>query len=870
MASLPRLLLLGWPCMLAASAHAQGPLLFDTHHTPTPNGSSWSVELGDLDGDGLLDAVSTEATTPGTLSVHLGLGDTLFSPGTTHPVGDRPQSCALADLDGDGQLDAFVVNEDSDDLSLLLGDGAGGFAPEQRIALNGAPRGFAIADFDLSGTTDFVVGRAVGVYELCFYSGTGGGGFAPPTCQAGLFGLSQDIEVASMNADALPDLVGADGTGGVFALLGNGDGTFTQGGHAPTPGMSAIWVGAGDWDGDGLDDAIAVGGLFGSGAVAVILGDGTGQLGPADITPGAAGPTHGLLADLDADGRLDALSVDHTAHSLSWFRGDGASGVEERIVIQGGSTAEWAAAGDLEGDGDLDLVSALRNPGTLMVVRASGPGVFAGEATAGSFNYSTAAHADLNGDGALDLVSTDFEQGPSLRLGDQTGAFGPPGPAGALGGGVIHSDLQLADLNNDGQADAIALGSNAHLTRWLNDGAGGFAAGAQFPLDLSPDDLELGDLDGDGFLDAVATCYFTSGPFGGTTQQSLAVLYGQSNTAFVGLQLLPANLFGNDSQLELADLTGDGALDAVIAAGFLGGLRVRVNDGAGNLSAGDLVLDPSISAVDVQAADVNADGATDLLSIGNLLGNPPSVAGGLHFIAGDGTGGWAPTAFTELSIAVGRLELGDVTGDGHLDAVVRGSQYTTTELLLGDGTGGYAPTHLYNARSLTRFHDVDADGRLDLTWRGAKGHVTQFNRRAIPTQLTHYGTGTPGCAGLQALTAASAPLLGASEFGFHMTGAPHSGLGTVFFGTAPSVAGFPLLDLQVHIDLAGSSFLKDVPMFADGEGGAFAPLPIPDNASLSGQAIAAQALWPWASQASCDPSLLSLSSSAGLSFVLQP
>ena len=106
-------------------------------------------------------------------------GDGTLELESSSPVGDRPMGAAIGDFDGDGVLDVAVINFGSDDVSILLGAGAGRFMPQVRYPVRDQPLSIAAADLDLDGAIDLMVADNAG---------------APPTVGAGVTVMMGDGE----------------------------------------------------------------------------------------------------------------------------------------------------------------------------------------------------------------------------------------------------------------------------------------------------------------------------------------------------------------------------------------------------------------------------------------------------------------------------------------------------------------------------------------------------------------------------------------------------------------------------------------------------------------------------------------------------
>jgi hypothetical protein len=350
-----------------------------------------------------------------------------------YPVGPSPQALVAADFNGDGAPDLAVANSGSNTVSVLPGNGDGTFQPPRDFAAGPYPSSLAAGDFDADGHPDLVTTGVDGVSVL---RGDGRGGFAPPThidIDLGPDfqgpGSGVGVTVGDFNGDGLLDLgvtsydldQGAFAYGFASVLWGDGRGVFQSPGAVTELGFFELDpVVAADFDGDGRSDLAVAGHAYGNGTVGVLLG---GSLGPTWFDTGLA--TAGALAagDVDGDGDIDLVAA---VSGVSVLLNDGhAAFVAAGTYATGGSTA--VALGDFTGDGALDVITA--NPGTgpdyagsVSVLRGRGDGTFAPAATfaAGPYAWAVAA-GDFNGDGWLDAATANqYGNNVSVLINDQT------------------------------------------------------------------------------------------------------------------------------------------------------------------------------------------------------------------------------------------------------------------------------------------------------------------------------------------------------------------------------------------------------------------------------------------------------------------
>ena len=309
------------------------------------------LAVGDLDGDGVPDAVSTLSSFAGSA-----YGD--FGAATAHAAGD---DVCLADVNGDGILDLVSADTAANQVSVALGNGSGAFGTPTTFATGTGPVRVLVADVNGDGKPDIVTTNST-AGSVSVLLGDGAGSFAAhidTTVGASPLGVA----AGDVNRDGNLDLVVADNGGStVSVLLGDGTGAFTK--TDVTVGAQPAAVGLGDFNRDGKLDLV-VG--TSAGDVSVLPGNGLGGFGTAVTMVSPAGATDLVLGDFTTDGKLDvAATTPHTSGTtdVSVLSGNGAGGflTTPLNLTVPGDVVESLAAADFNHDGALDLLVGSHDP----------------------------------------------------------------------------------------------------------------------------------------------------------------------------------------------------------------------------------------------------------------------------------------------------------------------------------------------------------------------------------------------------------------------------------------------------------------------------------------------------------------------------
>jgi hypothetical protein len=639
-------------------------------------------------------------------------------------VGDhRVRFQKLADINGDGFMDAYSGwwlndNYGSIRLTAFLNDGQGRLVSTWSRFPSVIPAhtdtwAFAAGDIDADGLADVVFGVGLEVQVLL----TRSGGLSSTYYNGWLSGL-------------------------------------------PVTGLSLL-----DVDGDGLME-IAV--LHGS--LTILRFDAAG--GANAFTPIgelALGAVGGELetTDVDGTGQADLMAWDATRVMLIPMQG---ARPQAPTTFEHRCTFPKAATGDLDGDGDVDVV--VFDMGTYVVLRRSSATTFERE---GPYSGGPARYLyDLNGDGFPDGACCGGGGDPSevhnnnasifrIALNDGTGRFGPAYEFPGLGSERLAG---AADLDHDGDLDLVAGRCVYYAVGNLLDGvprALPFVARPNAYADLEGDmdpDLEPGmttqrnlgdgvlapftpvlptpppgknwvgpgypgDFDGDGDLDLVI------GQYVNLAFQQMELLTNSGGGSFVdagpagpaGVNFTYGTSIAPRARDAIArDLDGDGDVDLVVTRSLPPASKIYLNDGLGNFTPGSAL---AANVVVRHVADMNGDGLIDLVGFYRASNNSWEIV----ILAGLGNANFSSGYHVYFSGsytgASDVFDIGDADGDGDLDIVDPNTE--DLYVFVNNGTPGgplaFQIQQLVLQRavegdnSLPRgaiFNDVDMDGKLDI------------------------------------------------------------------------------------------------------------------------------------------------------------
>ncbi|MGH7196419.1 MAG: fibronectin type III domain-containing protein [Candidatus Saccharimonadales bacterium] len=706
---------------------------------------------------------------------------------STIEAAQAPWGKNLADVDGDGLLDAIT--------------GGGGQGTniywyknpswtKFQIGTLGGDDDLQVGDINNDGATDVIVNGGIAWYENPH--GSGGNAQGPWTHHVIDTANSHDLQVGDMNADGKLDVVtrgvGELGTTHVYLQGATAD-TWTKFrlNNAPYAQGTALT----DIDRDGRMDVVGNG--YWLKQPASNITDGTAWL-RYTITLWTDGCST-TVADINKDGRMDVLLAPSEAGlgTLAWFENptDPINGAWTRHDVSDGSMDDIHRfhVNDIDKDGNLDIVYAEMHQSATDRV-----GVFYGVSNGASWTHQTIAATgshnialgDVDNDGDTDIFGANWsatqapDQGNLNLWKNELNSGSTPNAWSYITVDSTKTEkafgLDFGDMNRDGQKDIIA----GHYW-YRNPGSNLNGAWTRTDLGAGKDAMLVLDVDSDGQLDIISQTRSTTAPIDitwhkpndaaattftntvigtipNTSRDRVSQGYeladivpgGKPELVFSGDEgwyyfSIPANpaagawprvqvnTDGTQEGIAAGDINKDGRVDLVGAwhgSRTTEGLKVNWwnNPGTGAGSwAKNFVGDTTAEMTRVEVADVNGDSLPDIIATEDNLDTQQGL---LHWYEQTSTGGWVPHTIATGLGSIESMDIGDFTRDGKIDIVTGEHRGGNLATVVWANVGGGASWNSYTVDTGKESHngarsaDLDGDGDLEIVSIGYDTYQT--------------------------------------------------------------------------------------------------------------------------------------------------
>jgi len=669
--------------------------------------------LGDVDNDGDLDAYIVNWQQPD--KVWLNNGHGVFADSGQTLGSGNSRHVSLADLDSDGDLDAYCVLQSETD-QVWINTGSGTFIDSSQVLSDSYGLGAMLGDLNNDGSLDVFIVNWNQPEQV--WTNDGAGNFYNSGQALGT-GYSRDVGLADLNGDGAMDaFVARDNNGANKVWLNNGSGTFSDSGQSLGTSRSR-GVTMGDLDGDGDIDAYVAN--YGQ-ANAVWLNDGQGSFFRDSVTSEINNSWRAALGDVNGDGCLDVFVANEGAScslSLNATPDLYVLGIDDEVIAN--NVAATVAAGTDFGQVNqgepISHTLALTNAGTVALaihaVTTNGSDYFSvagipAYVEAGSIsNFQVHFNAASPGvyTAVVCMLNNSTNDPFYLNL---TADCIPPSVTNTIpAGGQVHvaKDAEItAQFNTNMLVSTIT--SN---TFFLCAEQSGYHRGG---ITVAYSGMEaILDPDVDLFPGERVTGALTKGITNDAGTMDMAYHLWSFNAAVApgGGVVTEQQRIGpwNSDEAELGDLNNDGYLDVFIPA-YSAYSHVLLNDGTGQFYTNQ-TFERWAYPMDVALGDVDNDGDLDAFVTRNTYRRDEvwtNNGSGIFYDSGQTLGSNDNTG----------VSLGDVDGDGDLDAFVVTSSDKPGTVWLNDGAGTFTDSGQAldgGAARAVALADFDGDGDLD-------------------------------------------------------------------------------------------------------------------------------------------------------------
>ncbi len=434
-----------------------------------------------------------------------------------------------------------------------------------------------------------------------------------------------------------------------------------------------------------------------------------------EISESTAGARDVYTADLDGDGDMDVLSASAGDDKIAWYVNDGTGAFGNQQIIStnadGGSFSIGKLSvfvADLDGDNDIDVLSSSPGDDKIAWYANDGTGVFGGQQviSTNAVGVQSMYAADLDGDGDIDVLSASpGDNKLAWYANDGSGVFGSQQVINT--NIIVPKELYVSDLDGDGDMDVLTSShtlNDKKIVWYENTGTGTF--GSEQVISTNVEELtsvSSSDLDGDGDMDVLSA----------SRGDDKIAWYANDGSGVFGSQQLISTSADQPWSAYATDLDSDGDIDVLSASWDDDKIAWYANDGSGVFGGEQLISTNADGAVSAYASDLDGDGDIDVLSA--------SVSDDkIAWYANDGAGIFGSEQVVSVSETngPGSVYAADLDSDGDMDVLSASWGDNKIAWYENDGTGGFGNQQVISTSAdgaLSVYaSDLDGDGDIDI------------------------------------------------------------------------------------------------------------------------------------------------------------
>ncbi len=456
---------------------------------------------------------------------------------------------------------------------------------------------------------------------------------------------------------------------------------------------------------------------------------------PHTISTDANGARTVVTADMDGDGDLDLLSASTVDDKIAWYENDGSQNFTEHVISTVADGAESVTTADVDGDGDMDILSASFGDDKVAWYENDGSENFTERViTTGANGVRSVTTADVDGDGDMDVLSASQNDNKiAWYKNDGSGNFTEH--VISTGANGTYS-VTTADVDGDGDIDVLSASSSDNKIAWYeNDGSESFTERVISTNAATAVSVTTADVDGDGDMDVLSASF---------SDDKIAWYENDGSESFTE-RVISTGANGAYS-VTTTDVDGDGDMDVLSASVHDDKLSLYENDGSQNFTE-HVITTGANSARSVTTADVDGDGDVDVLSASSsdnkiawyenvataLDGNPTFIEDGAAVVLD------ADVDLSDPELDALNGGLGDYDGTS-LTLVRNGGASTEDILSFNDGNGItlVGANLIKNSQTIATFDITTTPGQLVITFTNANGETpTSTDVDNILHQITY-------------------------------------------------------------------------------------------------------------------------------------